>query len=275
MVFSMTSAAQSADSFGSLLRRWRTTRGKSQLELSMSAGVSSRHLSFVETGRSSPSREMVLTLSEALAVPLRDRNALLNAAGFAPLYQETPLEGAALSEVRHALSHLLESSESPMLIVNRRYDILLANEPALKLVEFFAPGWRGRSNVALLLFEKNGLRPSVTNWGEVAAHVAHRLTSELSVSKSRSKEDEQILAHALRIDEELRHVQVAATRPPAILVPLKFQRDDVEIEMFTTIATLGTPLDITLHELRIETLFPANERARNSLATILKRATEG
>jgi transcriptional regulator with XRE-family HTH domain len=262
----------STDSFGSLLRGWRTLRGKSQLELSMSSGVSSRHLSFVETGRSSPSREMVLTLTEALAVPLRDRNVLLNAAGFAPVYQETPLEGAALSEVRRALSQMLESSENPTLVVNRRYDILLANAAASRLITFFAPAWRGQSNVALMLFDETGLKLSVVNWGEVAGHIVRRLTTELSVGQSRSIEDDHILAHARRVAEELRHLQVAATRPPAILVPLVFRRDDVELEMFTTIATLGTPLDITLHELRIETLFPANARARKSLAVVLDSA---
>jgi len=257
------------ESFGAMLRGWRTARGKSQLELSLVAGVSSRHLSFVETGKAKPSREMVLTLSEALAVPLRDRNVLLNAAGFAPVYSESPLEGSALAEVRAALSHILDASEpNPTLVVNRRYDILLANEAALRLVEFFAPRWRGKNNIALMVLEDKGLKPSIANWTEVAGYVVRRLQEELGASRSRNPSDDEMLAHATRTEEQLRHLPMTPTRPPAILVPLQFRRDGLEVDMFTTITTLGTPLDITLHELRIETLFPANETARKSFAKI-------
>lgn len=269
-------SARTNDTFGSLLRVWRTTRGKSQLELSLIAGVSSRHLSFVENGRAKPSRDMVLTLSEALAVPLRDRNALLNAAGFAPVYSESPLEGSALSEVRRALSHILEASEpNPTLVVNRRYDILLANEAALRLVEFFAPHWRGKNNIASMVLEEKGLKRSIANWTEVAGYVVHRLRTELGESQSRTSVDDEMLAHANRVGEELRHLPMMPTRPPAILVPLQFRRDGREVDMFTTITTLGTPLDITLHELRIETLFPTNEIARKTFLQILEDGNLG
>jgi transcriptional regulator with XRE-family HTH domain len=266
---------RSTDSVGSMLRAWRTTRGKSQLELSMMAGVSSRHLSFVETGKSMPSREMVLTLSDALAVPLRERNAILHAAGFAPMYQETPLEGEALSEVRRALSHILDASEpNPTLVVNRRYDILMANEAALRLIEFFAPAWKGKNNGALIVFDETGLKPALANWAEICTHVVHRLLTELAIGQSRTPDDERMFARAKQIENDLRHERISPTRPPAILVPIQFRRDGIELDMFTTITTLGTPLDITLHELRIETLFPANEAGRKALAEISRRAND-
>src|SRR5271156_4250503 len=126
-------AYPAAAPFGPLLRSWRRRRGLSQLDLSLDAAISARHLSFVETGRSKPSREMVLMLAEHLEVPLRDRNALLEAAGFVAAYRETPLDAPALSNVREALAHILEASEpNPTLIVNRRYDILRTNEAAVR-----------------------------------------------------------------------------------------------------------------------------------------------
>src|SRR3954464_8744504 len=142
-----------ANRVGPLLREWRTARGKSQLALAVEAGVSTRHLSFVETGRSAPSRQMVLTLAEHLDLPLRDRNALLEAAGYAAVYRETPLDDSAMTEVRAALTHLLEASlPNPSLLVNRRSDILLANTAAVDFFSFFAPNWKGKNNVAHLVF---------------------------------------------------------------------------------------------------------------------------
>jgi transcriptional regulator with XRE-family HTH domain len=254
---------------GPMLRAWRSARGKSQLALASEAGVSTRHLSFLETGRASPSREMVLTLAEHLEVPLRDRNLLLQAAGFAAVYSETPLDAPTMSEVRGALQHILQASEpNPTLVVNRRYDILLANDAAVQLLSFFAPSWRGRNNLALMLLAHEGLRPAVLNWPEVASHVVQRLRGELSTVVTRDRADEEMLARAIATAGELRDAAHDSTRPPAILIPVKLQREALLLELFTTITTLGTPLDITLQELRIETLFPANERSRTALGVV-------
>src|SRR5262249_8561952 len=147
-----SSSVMAEATIGPLLRAWRATRKKSQLELASEAGISSRHLSFVETGRAAPSRDMVLTLAAALDLPLRDRNALLVAAGFAAVFRETPLDAPAMAGVRAALVQLLAASEpNPTLVVNRRSDVLLTNDAALRLLAFFAPEWRGRNNVALMV----------------------------------------------------------------------------------------------------------------------------
>ncbi|ABC80125.1 helix-turn-helix domain-containing protein [Anaeromyxobacter dehalogenans] len=257
---------------GPLLRAWRTARGKSQLALALEAGVSSRHLSYLENGRSTPSREMVLDLAEVLGVPLRERNALLQAAGYAAVFRETPLDAPDLAEVRRALLHVLEASEpNPALLVNRRYDVLLANGAAVQLISHFAPAWRGRNNVALMLVSPDGLRPSVENWAEVAGHVLHRMRDELSAMAARDPDDERLLRVALEAEPELRAAP-GASPGPAILVPIRLRRGDLSLDLFTTITTVGTPLDITLQELRIETLFPASAAAREALARVREAA---
>jgi len=255
--------------FGRLLRAWRSTRGKSQLALATEAGVSTRHLSFVETGRASPSREMVITLAEALDVPLRDRNALLEAAGFAAMYRTTALDAAAMREVRHVLERMLEVSEpNPTLVVNRRYDILLANRAAQRLIGSLAPAWQGPANVVELLLAHHGLRPAIVNWAEVTSHVVHRVRHELSASQQLDDADRALLGRIVAVDGELRAATTAVTRPPSLLVPMRVRHGDERIDLFTTITTLGTPLDVTLQELRIETLFPADERSRRALQPI-------
>ncbi|WP_394832464.1 helix-turn-helix transcriptional regulator [Pendulispora rubella] len=254
---------------GTLLRAWRTARGKSQLAVALEAGISSRHLSFVETGRSSPSREMVLTLAETLEVPLRERNALLTAAGFAAVYRETPLDAPVMNDVREALSHILRASEpNPTLVVNRRYDLLMANDAAQRFTSFFVPDWRGGPNIIRMLLAPDGLRPYVQNWHEIATDVVHRTRNELASSQTRDETDEALLRDLVTAEAELRRDGKPA-RAPSILVSMKMRKGDVALDLFTTITTLGTPLDITLQELRIETLFPADARAREALLRIV------
>jgi transcriptional regulator with XRE-family HTH domain len=268
----MESSVGSAE-VGRLVRAWRQARGLSQLALSLEAGISARHLSFIETGRSTPSREMVLNLARHLDVPLREQNTLLQAAGFAAVHRETPLEATAMVEIRTALEHILNAVEpNPSLVVNRRYDVLLANAAATRFVSFFAPSWRGPSNIARMVLSHDGLRPSLVNFAEVAGYLIHRLRHELAALHTRDAEDAKLLELAIAASGELG--MIATPHPPhAILVPARLHRNGLEIELFTTITTLGTPLDITLQELRIETLFPANAAARKWLAEGAERTS--
>jgi len=269
MAKSHASTARSAGTsrIGPLLREWRTARGKSQLALAVEAGISTRHLSFVETGRSAPSRDMVLTLAAHLDLPLRDRNALLQAAGYAAVFRETPLEAEAMKEVRRALTHLLEASHpNPSLVVNRRYDILLANSAAVEFFSFFAPNFQGRNNLAHLIFSEQGLKPALADWPHAAGYLVKRLRAELGAGAD--AQDQELLAIVKEAEAELG--ELGATPAPAtpledILIAVTLLRDDTEVDIFTAITTLGTPLDITLQELRIETFFPANERSREVL----------
>jgi len=258
--------------WGPLLRSWRTSRGKSQLALAVEAGISTRHLSFLETGRSAPSRDMVLTLAEHLEIPLRERNSLLEAAGYAAVYRETPLEAAAMSEVRAALGHLLEASlPNPALVVNRRYDILLANSAAIEFFSFFAPEWRGKNNVAELVFSQKGLKPAILDWPAAAGYLVKRLRAELHGNRGDSRDDE-LLALASEVQIELASEPALQPSEPVsnILVPVSLCRGAVAVDIFTAITTVGTPLDITLQELRIETFFPANARSREVLERVVR-----
>jgi transcriptional regulator with XRE-family HTH domain len=258
-----------ASTVGPLLRAWRSSRGLSQLALAVEAGISTRHLSFVETGRATPSREMVLALADHLDVPLRDRNVLLEAAGYAAVFRETPLDAAAMNEVRAALAHILEATEpNPTLVVNRRYDVLLANTAAVELLAYFAPKWKGRNNVFRMLLASDGLRDSIVAWTEAASHIVRRLRAELGAG-TRDAQDEEILALANAAHAELAGA-VEAARTPSVLQPITFRRGKTVLDLFTTITTLGTPLDITLQELRIETFFAANAESRAALETIVR-----
>ncbi len=255
--------APAASPFGALLRQWRGLRGLSQLALAGEAATTTRHLSFLETGRASPSREMVLRLAEALDVPLRERNALLEAAGFASVYRETPLDAAELGPVRRVIALLLEASEPfPSLVVNHAYDVVLANAATTRFFSrLLAPGdlaALGRLNLVRATFHPRGLRRFVLNWAEVAPVMIGRLQREAQRCPAgdplRRLVDEVLESPG--IAPEWRHPSLERPLPPVI--PMHLKRGDLEARFFGTITTLGTPQDVTLQELRIETFLPAD-----------------
>ncbi len=260
----------STSPLGTLLREWRSARGKSQLALAVHAGVSSRHLSFIETGRASPSRDMVLLLSDALEVPLRERNALLEAAGFAPVFRETSLEDAEMALVKKALSVLVHShGTNPAVLVNRRCDVLMSNAAALKFLSWLLPaealGSGVASNMIRLIFSPSGLRPFLENWDEFSSEVAYRLRRDLLGS------DDAMLREILGPDVELPSSSpalTATTRRASILLPLRLRRGDARMNLFSTVTTIDSPLDVTLQELRVEALFAADDDSAQQLAAI-------
>ena len=262
-------AAAGHAGFGGLLRAWRSSRGQSQLALALDAGISSRHLSYMETGRARPSREMVLTLAQALEIPLRDRNELLKAAGFAALYRETPLGAPALGPVHDALQVMLNgTTPNPAFVVNRRYDVLDANTTGRWILATFTHDlahFASPYNMARLIVSPLGMRPYLENWQQVARKVLGRLRRELGGAHARDTVDTALL-------HEIEPAFAELTNPPAptdvlpLLVGVQFRREALALNLFTTIATLGTPLDVTLQELRIETLFPADKRTKEILA---------
>lgn len=247
---------------GSILRQWRGLRGLSQLDLAHDANTSARHLSFVETGRTRPSREMVQRFAEALDMPLRERNALLTAAGFAAVYRERPLDDDALAQARRALELILKSHEPfPALVMSRTWDLLVANQAAGRLMAWLGAGNAPAGtppNVLRLLLHPDGLRPFIVDWETAAASLISRARREDGPAR-----DE---AMANLLDEVLQYPGVPRKwRAPDFdaevlpLLPLTFEKDGVRSSWFTTIATFGTPQDITLQELRIESFFPADE----------------
>ena len=256
--------------FGGFLREWRAARGVSQLALSVQTGVSARHLSFMETGRASPSRDMVLMLAEALQMPLRDRNSFLQAAGFAAMYRETPLAAQPMGPVRDAINLLLRSTEpNPTLVVNRRYDVLDANDTGRWLLTTFSEdlgSFLPPHNIGRLLVSEKGMRRHVENWSDVARKVLGRLKRELGGAHTRDAADDALLKTIAPALAELGDPPSPADSLP-LLVPVHLHRAPIGLHLFTTIATLGTPLDVTLQELRIEMLFPADAETRRILQT--------
>jgi transcriptional regulator with XRE-family HTH domain len=251
---------KSAGDFAAILRAWRRRRGWSQLELAGRAEISQRHLSFLEIGRASPSREMVARLAATLDLPLRQHNALLVAAGFAPVWRETELAAPELARVRAALAFMLAQQEPyPAIVVDRRWNLLEANRGAARLVEFLvgplAPD--ARVNLADALLGPDVLRPFLVNWAEVARYFIRSIEADAAADGTA---ETAALLQRLRSYEGVRPLLKSSAGPAADpVLPMVFRKGEVSLELFTTIATLGTPQDVTLQELRIESFFPMRD----------------
>ena len=249
--------------FGSTLKDWRSARRMSQLELATVADVSQRHLSFLETGRARPSREMVIHLAIALNVPLRERNAMLTAAGYAAEYTETPITEPALDQVRGILETVLRSYEPfPAIVVDRGWDVILANEAAVRfttsMMDPSSPVVAGGMNALKLVLHPDGVKRFIVNWDEVAAAALRRLEHELA-----TRPTDQVLRdlHMEVLDyPDVDRIRRRATQPSPedLLVPFHYRVNDVELRLFSTIATIGDAHDITLEELRIESFLAAD-----------------
>jgi transcriptional regulator with XRE-family HTH domain len=249
--------------FAARLREWRQRRGWSQLDLAARADISQRHLSFLELGRAAPSRDMVLRLAATLDIPLRQHNALLLAAGFAPVWRETDLGAPELADVRHALDHILAQQEPfPAVAVDRHWNLLKANDGAVRLVEFLvgplAPGVE--INLADALVGPDVLRPFLLNWQEVVRYFIRSVEADATADGRPETAAllERLLAYE-GVRPLLRGAAPADTAGPVL--PMHFRKGEVSLQLFTTIATLGTPQDITLQELRIESFFPMNRES--------------
>jgi transcriptional regulator with XRE-family HTH domain len=253
--------------FAARLRWWRRRRGWSQLDLAARAEISQRHLSFLELGRASPSREMVIRLATALDVPLRQHNVLLLAAGFAPVWQETDLTAPELVQVRDALDYIMGQQEPfPAVAVDRHWNLLKSNEGAVRLVEFLvgplSPG--AQVNLADALVAPNVLRPFLVNWVDVVRYFIRCVEADAAADGAVKTASllERLLAYDGVKPALKTSVSDAATGP---VLPMHFRKGDVSLQLFTTIATLGTPQDITLQELRIECFFPMDADTARTL----------
>jgi len=256
--------------FGKLLHDWRSARRRSQLDLALEAEVSARHLSFLETGRAQPSREMVLLLGSVLEVPLRERNVMLNAAGFAPAYRETELSEPAMAEMAAAVRILLERNEPfAAMALDRHWNLVMANEAYLRwLALLLGPAAIAglvpyhvlpppRINTVRALFDPAGLRPHVVNWDETARTLLARVRREAALEGD--AESKALLADLLRAsDLPPSPADTPPNGPQATVIPVEIRAGDSVLRFFTTITTVGAPQDITLAELRIEAFHPAD-----------------
>ncbi|RYX88984.1 MAG: XRE family transcriptional regulator [Comamonadaceae bacterium] len=256
--------------FGEHLRHWRQRRRLSQLDLAQEADISTRHLSFVETGRASPSREMVLRLSERLNIPLRERNALLVAAGFAPMYRERALDDPALAAARRAVELVLKGHEpAPALAVDRHWNLVAANAAVPHLLAgagaaLLAPP----VNVLRLSLHPEGLAPRIANLTQWRAHIFERLRQQIGATGDAvlaALLDELMAypvtdgAEDLRLDGELL----------GVAMPFRFRTDTGVLNFISTTTVFGTPVDVTLQELAVESFFPADEFTAQALRAAL------
>jgi len=245
---------------GTLLRDWRRRRRWSQLELSCEAGVSSRHLSFLETGRARPSRAMVLRLAEHLDVPLRERNHLLAAAGFAPAYRERGLQDPQMSPVRDALDLVLTGFEPhPAVVVDRGWNLVARNRSTDAFLEGALPELlEPPANVLRLSLHPQGMAPRIVNLAQWRSHLLHRLAREVSITADPGLADlhREVSALPGGIDP---------APPDAIAVPLRIRHGGTELAFISTVTTFGTAVDLTAAELSIEAFLPADAATARTL----------
>jgi transcriptional regulator with XRE-family HTH domain len=246
---------------GQILAHWRGVRRMSQLTLAHEAEVSPRHVSFVESGRSRPSAAMVLTLARALDVPLRERNQMLLAAGHAPVYPQADLDAPTMAPVRAAVDRILSHhAPFPAVVLDRHWNLVRANEPAGALFGWLL-GERASepANVVRLMFDPAGLRPHVANWDEVGEMLIQRVHRE-AVGGAPDLDTRDLLEEALAqpgVPAGWRTPDFVLAPTPVL--PIAFAKDGLVLSYFSMVTTLGTPLDITAQELRIESFYPADE----------------
>ncbi|WP_031509789.1 helix-turn-helix domain-containing protein [Streptomyces megasporus] len=261
-------ATDASTAVGPLLRHWRQRAGLSQLELALRAGSSARHISFVETGRARPSEEMVLRLAEHLSVPVRERNALLLAAGYAPHYPETPVDDPSLTSLRQGLERVLTAYEPyPALVVDGRYEVLAANRGIAVLLDGVAEHLlRPPLNAMRATLHPDGLAPRIRNFLEWREHLLEQMRRQLALLRSAPLRElyEEVAAYPLPEGGTERR---GGETPFAL--PLVLDHGGRTLSFFSTITTFNTPMDVTVSELAIETFVPADPGTAAALPAIL------
>ncbi|WP_080666786.1 helix-turn-helix domain-containing protein [Variovorax paradoxus] len=262
------------DPFGAHLRHWRTRRRLSQLDLAQEAEVSTRHLSYVETGRAAPSREMVLRLAERLDVPLRERNALLVAAGFAPMYRQRSLDDPAMASARRAVDLVLKGHEPfPALAVDRHWNLVAHNALVPLLMAGAAPELvKPPINVLRLSLHPDGLASRIANFAQWRTHLLERLQQQIAATGDavlQALHDELEAFPAPNVSHD---APAADTDLSGVVVPFQLATPNGVLSFISTTTIFGTPVDVTLQELAVESFFPADAQTAAALAEMAKQA---
>lgn len=268
-----TLVAMNESRVGLLLREWRRRRRFSQLDLALEVGISTRHLSFVETGRSRPSPDMLERLAGALQVPLRERNQLLLAAGYAPQYEARTLDDPALAPIRDALGRLLTGHEPyPAIAVDRAWNLVASNAALAPLLEGVAPALlEPPVNCVRLSLHPEGLAPRIVNLGEWRGHLLHRLERQLQLTADPGLADLLDELGGYSTAPAAKSGSDAGPASPAeeVMVPLRLAGENGELTFFSTVTTFGTALDITVSEISIEAFFPADAQTAEALTAAM------
>lgn len=253
-----------SDDLGMLLRHWRAVRGASQLELALDAGISQRHLSFVESGRSVPSRQALTSIVQSLDVPLRERNAVFLAAGYAPVYSDAPWNSKEMEGITRALDRMLrQHNPYPALVMDRYWNVLTANESTPRFFGSFidmAARTRPR-NMLHLIFDPEGMRPFIVDWEAVARSLIQRVYRE-AIGRVMDEHTHALLDELFAypgVDASWRLRGSAGSLPNLPMIPLAFKKHGKVINYFSMVTSVGTPQSIAAQELRIESMFPSDE----------------
>jgi transcriptional regulator with XRE-family HTH domain len=280
MIASKLNTSRVPNELGALLRHWRDMRGKSQIELSMDTGVSQRHISFIESGRSTPSRQTLMDIAQGLDIPLRERNALLLAAGYAPIYSEGAWNAQEMHSVNSALRRILRQHDPfPALVLDRYWNVLMTNESAPRFFNCFVDmaARQGPRNMLRLMFDPQGMRPFVANWESVAQSLIQRVYRE-SVGRVVDDQTRELLAALLAFPDVKAEWQthkaldVASVTP---VIPMSFIKDGLVLNYFSMVTTVGTPQTVAAQEVRIECMFPLDGATETHHVAMLGNAPAG
>jgi transcriptional regulator with XRE-family HTH domain len=289
-----TDLKPSINQLGTLLRHWRNLRGRNQFDLSLETGVSQRHISFIESGRSVPSRQTLLEIAQVLDVPLRERNVLLLSAGYAPVYSEAPWNSAQMQSVTKALERILRQHEPfPALVMDRYWNVLVTNSSAPRFFNSFIDmsTHKGPRNMLHLMFDPEGMRPFVENWDAVASSLIYRVNCEATGRVVDEKTKELLAAllaypdgrtgrpsltnrsHSRSTQKFLRQGNQSNTAfgstPILPIIPISFRKGENLLNYFSMVTTVGTPQTVAAQELRIESMFPADEETEREHLLLL------
>ncbi|MFZ0499176.1 MAG: helix-turn-helix transcriptional regulator [Steroidobacteraceae bacterium] len=256
---------------GDLLKEWRGLRRRSQLDVSVDTGISQRQISFIESGRSVPTRPTLMSIAEALEIPLRERNVLLLAAGYAPLYSDAAWNSEEMKSITRALERLLAQHEPfPALVMDRHWNVLLTNGAAPRFFNCFIDMSARPSprNLLHLMFDPQGMRPFIANWQALAKALIQRVYRE-AVGHIVDQQTQELLVSLLAYPDVQSDWRAPATSEASPMIPISFVKDGAMMNYFSLITTVGTPQTIAAQELRIECMYPADDATEALHAQLL------
>jgi transcriptional regulator with XRE-family HTH domain len=264
-----------ATELGDLLKQWRGVRGRSQLDISVDTGVSQRQISFIESGRSVPNRSTLMVIAQALDVPLRERNSLLLAAGYAPLYSDAAWTSDEMKSISKALKQMTAHHEPyPAIVMDRYWNVLLTNEAAPRFFDSFIDMSKRPSprNLLHLMFDPDGMRPFIVNWEALAKTLIQRIYRE-AVGQAIDQKTKDLVAGLLAypdVNQNWRTFEAPGVLP---MIPVGFIKDGAVMNYFSLVTTVGTPQTIAAQELRVECMYPADDETEALHARLLAAAS--